>query len=204
MTTEPHQLELVPLEDFRRSELGRPVFAVRIPGEPVPWARGRGRALQGKDGPVSVGGGWAPNYRRWRVAAIAVLRQAWPLTPIVRPCYVSVAAVFTRPASWDSKPAARRFSMGGHDYAYPYPWTTGRNPYTGNGGDADNIMKAVWDTLQAEGQRKKDKAGHPVLLDDRIVEPYILPTADGGPGRVRWYAAAGEQPCVEVRIWSAV
>lgn len=201
LTTGPHQLELVPLEDFRRSELGRPVFAVRIPGEPAPWSRGQPRPNPKPGGPP-LSGGFAKTYRRWRTEAIAVLRQTWSLNPIVRPCWLAITAVFPRPAGWE-RPARRRFTMDGKTYPYPWPWTEGRNPYVGPV-DVDNLTKAVYDTLQAQGQRKGDRPGHPVLLDDRLVEPFVVPLEDGSPGGVRWYAAVDEEPCVEVRIWSRV
>lgn len=134
-----------------------------------------------------------PTYRRWLREALALFRAAYGLRePIAVPVAVQVDAVFRRPAE-----RVRAVTVAGRRVRYPWGWTSGRNPYLGQGGDVDNVAGAVLDALQPPpgdlAPRKKDPPGEPPLVDDRLVVDLHAR---------QWYAAEGEGPCVEVRLWS--
>lgn len=101
-----------------------------------------------------------------------------PQLPIDVPVIVQVTAVFARPAR-----PRRTYTLKGVVRPYPYPWTSERIPYVGRP-DWDQVGKAGVDVLVQAG----------ILVDDPLV-------VDGGTPR--WYAAEGELPGVELRVWSA-
>lgn len=188
------QLELV--RQVEPPDRGAPLLAlavtVRIGDEllePAPKGRPRATIIAGH---AAVG--MDPGYRRWLREALALFRGAWGDRPsIAVPVVAEVVAVFSRP----SKPV-RFVTVDGRRIRYPWPWSEDRNPYLGQGGDADNVAGAVLDALQPPPKdlqpRKKDPPGNPPLLDDRLVVELHAR---------QFYAASGEEPHVEVRLWSA-
>lgn len=165
------QLPLVPLAG--PLERGRPLVAVRIHGQPA----------RAKHACTCRGGhpGTRPDdsWKAWRAGAVPGLRAWWAgQDPITGPVVAQVVAVFQRP-----KAPRRRYTLGGVERPYPYPWTSDRVPYVGTP-DWDQVGKAGVDVLV--------KAG--ILLDDPLVVDASTP---------RWYTAVGESPSVEVRLWAA-
>lgn len=178
-------LEL-PLERIVDETLGEPLLAVRIPGGPQPVQRV----------PTSAGGrilgiSRGPDYQGWIRVAVRMLKR-WRIDtgrePIAEFVWAGVTSVYARPTKpprgyrlrRKGAPASERSTF----ISYPWPWTDGRNP-CGAGADVDNLLKGPVDALVESG----------LLLDDRLV-------MDLRPGG-RWYAARGEQPCMEVRLWRA-
>jgi hypothetical protein len=190
------QLEMVPMPPLPTR--GTPLLALRlvvaVDGqalEPSPKGRPRATIVPGQRFPLL---GMDPDYRRWLREALAILRGAWgDRETIWQPVFARIDNVFARP----SKPV-RHVTVSGRKVAYPWPWTEGRNWYLGTGGDVDNVAGAVMDALQPPPNdlqpRRKDPPGNPPLIDDRLI-----PWLDAR----QWYAAVGEEPCTEVRLWSA-
>lgn len=173
------QLPLLPMPRYERAQ---PLIALRLEGEPQRSkshpvvGKGQKRAMMVLD----------PEWRKWRnemVADIAgLLREMgddWT-GPLTCPVIVGVTAVFIRPQS-----ARRSFRMKGKDRPYPFRWVEGRVPFVGTP-DHDQVVKAAVDVCVQAG----------VLLDDPLVVGYA-------GGTSRWYAAIGELPHVEVRLWAA-
>lgn len=175
------QLALIDYAPPERSRRGEPVAAFVIAGEPQPWKRPK---------PMKIGGRIAERfqgaYRKWRLAAIDAVSAWWfgqgNIAPVRSPLMVRVVAVFPRPSS---PPAV---TIAGEVVRYPWPWTAGRNPALVVG-DVDNIAKAVLDIVQREG-----RGIGPLLVDDRFVVSLEV---------AKFYAAIGEEPRTEVRIWRA-
>lgn len=170
---------------------------VRAGGEvlsPAPKARPRVRVVTTREGESFGQAGMDPTYRRWMREALALFRGLWgERATIDVPVRARVDGVFPRPSK-----AVQGAQVCGQWVSYPFPWTDGRNPYMGNGGDADNVGGAVLDALQPPPKdlapRKKDPPGNSPLLNDRlVVELHVR----------LWYAAVGEEPCVEARLWRA-
>jgi hypothetical protein len=113
---------------------------------------------------------------------VPALTAYWLGRPTLHsPVLASVTAIFHRPL----KPR-ETYRLNGKDHPYPYDWTPERIPFVGTP-DQDQVWKAGLDVLVQAG----------ILFDDRLV------VGDAGKSR-RWYAAEGEQPCVEVRLWKAI
>jgi hypothetical protein len=188
------QLEFVRLAD--PPGRGTPLLAVsvvvRVGGdvlEPCPKKRPRATIVAGH---ARVG--MDPGYRRWLREALALFRGLWgSRESIAVPVVAEVVAVFSRP----QRPV-RHVTVDGQRVPYPWSWTAGRTPYLGQGGDADNVAGAVLDALQPPPgdlqPRKKDPPGNAPLLDDRLVVELRCSQC---------YAAEGEEPQVEVRLWTA-
>jgi hypothetical protein len=181
------QLEMVPLPG--RPTRGQQLVGLRISGDPVPWARPKPFILAKNTPNERIVERFTGPYAAWRTKAIREVARWWGGKPGIRvPVVVEVVAVQARP---DRPPRA---TVGGELVAYPWVWTDGRNPSLGMG-DADNFAKGVLDCLQQVpppiGLERQLTA---VLVDDRL----SIHTT----GR-RVYAAVGEEPCTEVRIWSA-
>lgn len=155
-------------------DYGRPLLAVGILGKPV---RAKHACTCHGEHP---GTRPLPDWKDWRRYAIDVLREHWGRRPtLVCPVVVQVVAVFQR-----SRRPRKTFDLKGETHPYPYPWTSGRVPYVGRP-DFDQVWKAAVDVcVHAE-----------ILRDDPLV------VRDAGSDRV--YAAEGEEPCVEVRLWRA-
>lgn len=121
-----------------------------------------------------------PAWKAWRTYATNLIRALWlGREPIVVPVLVEVLAVFPRPKS-----RRRFYTVQGQELPYPWHWTAGRVPYIGTP-DWDQVGKAGVDVCVRAG----------VLADDPLVVSARTP---------RFYAAKGEGPCVEVRLWSAL
>jgi Holliday junction resolvase RusA-like endonuclease len=149
-------------------------FLLRIPRSPVPAARGRCGCRAGHGHMYPD-----PDYDAWKDAVVQLLRYGYKRDPVTVPVNVAVEAVFPRPST-----APKQWTMGGERYKYPWPWTPDRRPYIGVV-DLDNLVKATLDALVQGG----------VLQDDRLV------VQDAGSRKV--FAAEGEKPCVEVRVYAA-
>lgn len=189
------QLELVPRAP--EPDFGKPLLAVRLDGQPqraksdaVSIIRGPRKNFDGvvwvRKDMVTATMHPVPGWREWRDAMVEGLileyrmdpsDERWPIT---EPVIAGVVAVFRRPQG-----DKRRYTMKGIERAYPYPWTDERVPFVGRP-DADQVEKAGVDVLVRAG----------LLLDD----PLVVGRAGGIS---RWYAAVGEDPHVEVRLWRA-
>jgi len=174
------QLELVPLPP--RPQRGVPLVACRIPIRPQVAKRPLAMAMRSD----RTKSGWAahvydePTYAAWKVEAIGLLVAYWAgRAPIRAALIAQVILAMPRPLK-----APRWLIVRGEAFRYPFPWTEGRNYHLGVE-DLDNLRKGPLDVLVQAG----------VLADDRLV------VEDGGSRKV--YAGAGEEPCVEIRVWSA-
>jgi Holliday junction resolvase RusA-like endonuclease len=172
----PAQLELVP---YVPTVQGVPLFAVRLDGKPQ----------RSKHHPCVIFRNGKPTattrpdkgWDAWRAEMRSELALLWyGKDPIRVPVIAGVTAVFPRIDS-----ARLTYTTGGVTLAYPWAWTSGRVPYIGTP-DHDQVTKAALDVLVQGG----------VLADDPLVVGYA-------GGIRRWYAAEGERPCVEVRLWAA-
>ena len=178
-----HQLDLVPLPE--PPARGKPIAALRIRGEPRPWSRAtpflkNGVMVQRFSGP----------YAAWRTSAIRHVATWWNRRePIRVPVVCSVTSVFERPHE-----PVRSVQIDKHRTPYPWAWSEGRNIGLQQG-DVDNLAKGILDVLQrVPTPLGMETAWTPVLADDRLVVDLRS---------TRWWAAAGEEPCVEVRLWHA-
>lgn len=142
-------------------------------GKPKPKPRARPDKLWGK----------------WRDAMVADLRELGrPM--IVEPVIAQVVAVFARPQRprttyRATPPKVDGVRPPGVTRPYSWEWDAGRVPFIGRP-DFDNVWKAALDvTVRAR-----------LLADDSLV---VGPAG----GCARWYAAEGEDPHVEVRLWRA-
>lgn len=176
--TAVRQLALVPLPP--RPDRGRPLLAVQLPGKPQ----------RAKHHPVVIGKGTPyvrattrpdPGWDAWRSAMVTALRT-WGRgrACIVAPVIAGVTAVFPRPKS-----PRTSYTLDGVTRPYPFPWHPGRVEYIGDP-DHDQVTKAAIDVCKQAG----------LLGDDTLVVGYA-------GGESRFYAAEGESPCVEVRLWHA-
>lgn len=177
------QLELVPLP--APPDRGKALAAFRVKGEPMPWSRPKpfelgGRIVERFTGP----------YAKWRTRAIREIATWWGgKEPIRVPLVCSIASVFARP----DRPI-RWITVDGHDMRYPWPWHAGRLVHMGLG-DADNLAKGILDVMQrAPSPVGMEVKLTPMLADDRLVVDLRS---------TRWWAAEGEAPSVEVRLWHA-
>lgn len=121
-------------------------------------------------------------WKEWRdesVASLLELKAELDLPRLRVPVLARVTAVFRRPQGKKTT-----HTLDGVEEAYPYEWVPERVPFVGKP-DHDQVWKAALDVcVQAQ-----------LLVDDRLVV--------GDKGSRRWYAAEGEDPCVEVRLWRA-
>jgi Holliday junction resolvase RusA-like endonuclease len=133
------------------------LLVITLPGDPIGQARARSNPNGGR--PFTPG-----NTRAWRVAAAWAFKDEWkPRPPLNEPLALRVRAVAARPQRLMAKkaPAGR-------------VWRP-KKP------DADNVLKAVQDSLKDAG----------VIRDDAlIVHPDVRSL----------YAAKDEAPCVEVSL----
>lgn len=173
----PRQLELTALETPR---LGTPLFALRLEGEPQRSAM-KCTCYGGKPA-ARPDRHWAT----WRDAMVDDIRAMlldmgddWT-GALVCPVIVGVVAVFSRP-----KGKKKAFTMKGTERPYPFAWNNERVPFVGTP-DHDQVVKAAVDVCVQGG----------ILLDDPLVVGYA-------GGTSRFYAAIGEAPHVEVRLWRA-
>lgn len=145
----------------------------------APMGKGRARAVNaGKHARVYTPTATA----NWEHFAAGELRTAWvafisayhdePAAPAEGPLGLEIVAVFPRTA--DLLKVGKRTGMHKHP--------THRLPYSQKP-DADNIAKSACDALQ--------KAG--VVLDDKLIAVLTIG---------KHYAAIGEPPHVEIRLWS--
>lgn len=181
------QLELTDYVPPPRSRRGEPVAAFVLAGDPHPWTRPRvlilpnGRQTEGFQGP----------YGKWRKRAIADLSAWWMargnLKPIAVPLLVRIVAVYARPRK------APTVTIAGDEVLYPWPWSSDRRPSLAVG-DVDNVAKAVLDVAQHPHKVKGLEVRGPMLADDRWVVELEA---------VKVYAAVGEEPRTEVRMWRA-
>ena len=126
---------------------------VTIPGPPV----GKGRPRL-----VHVRVYTPPKTKRWESVAKAILRIGWNGPPLEGPVRVEVRQVEARP---------KRFKGPAHRHPCPL---NGKHP------DADNVAKAVLDSIQ--GIAFKDDAQLTELRTFKV------------------WASAGESPKVEIRV----
>lgn len=177
-----HQLDLLPLPD--PPSRGKPVAALRLKGDPMPWTRPKPFPLNGRIVERFTGA-----YQKWRTRSIREIAVWWGRKePLRMPLVCSVVSVFERP---DRPPTS---TIDGHRTPYPWPWTSGRLVSLGLG-DADNLAKGILDVLQrVPTPLGMETAWTPVLADDRLVVDLRS---------TRWWTAEGEEPCVEVRLWHA-
>lgn len=182
MTT-AYQLDLVPLPD--PPSRGKPVAALRLKGDPMPWTRPKpmrigDRITERFQGP----------YAKWRTRSIREVAVWWARKePLRVPLVCSVVSVFPRP----ERPIPS-VTVAGRRLEYPWPWVEGRLVHLGLG-DVDNLAKGILDVLQrVPTPLGMETAWTPVLADDRLVVDLRS---------TRWWAAMGEEPCVEVRLWHA-
>ena len=129
---------------------------------------------------------WRDTYKAWKSAAVVDLagfrreleaREA-PL-PLFGAYVVEAVAVFHRPRF---APTYVRTENGRKvRRPYPLPWTDDRRPYLATP-DYDNLAKGVGDCLEAAK----------VLSNDS--------TLFWGTS-TKWYAAVGELPHTEIRLW---
>lgn len=176
MSVEVRQLDLVPLPPLRR---GEPLLAFRLPLEPQVASRGRVGIVkvQGKPRGTIFD---EPHYKAWKRDADALLVAYWRGRQALRlPLIVRVDSVLPRPGV-----PVESLVVGKVRIRYPFAWSPGRLPHLGVE-DLDNLRKGPLDALVRAG----------ILADDRLV------VEDGGSGK--WYAAEGEEPCVEIRAWHA-
>ena len=181
-----HQLDLVPLPAVPTR--GTPLAALRIAGDPQPWARPKPMII-GRGPDARITERFQGPFAAWRVRAIREIAGWWAgREPIRVPVVAKVVAVCERPER-PPKPTVDK-----HLTAYPWPWTDRRLPSLGLG-DVDNYAKAVLDVLQhAPKPIGMDVQLTPVLADDRLVVELRA---------LRVYAAVGEGPGLEVRLWAA-
>lgn len=166
------QLQLVPLPEA--PDRGEPLFAARIPGQPV-RAKHRCQCIGTKPSTRPE-----DTWKAWRARAVPLVALHWGRRPrIVAPVIAQVTAVFRRPAD-----RRTTYTIDDEVHPYPWPWVDDRVPFVGVP-DHDQVWKAALDVCKHAR----------VLADDRLV------VGDGGSRR--WYAAQGEGPCVEIRLWRA-
>jgi len=123
-----------------------PRWEFTIPGPPV--AKGRPRA--------SVRGGkyvkmYTPHKTAvWEAQASVLLRDAWDLPMLEKPCRLAVEAVFPRPQRliWKRKPMPRE-------------------PHTSKP-DTDNLVKAVCDAVEKASIVRNDSLIYKVLATKHI------------------------------------
>lgn len=164
-----------------RPRLGEELAAFVLEGEPQPWQRPTPGTR--RNGFVQTFHG---QFAEWRRTAISLMSTWWGRSkshdPIREPIVVLVEAVYGRPGF------APTYQIDGHQLHYPFAWESWRLPAVVVG-DVDNLAKAVLDAAQHGTQ-----LFGPMLAEDRLVVDL----------RVRkLYAAEGEQPRTEVRIWRA-
>lgn len=156
-----------------RPNRGKPLVACRIAGQPV---RAKHACTCFNNHPSTRP---IENWAEWRAAAVGGLSLWWDGRPTIAvPVIAQVTAVFERP-----REPRTTYTLKGVERPYPFAWTSGRVQFVGRP-DWDQVGKAAVDVLVHAG----------ILLDDPLV-------TDGGTPR--WYAAEGEGPCVEVRLWHA-
>jgi Holliday junction resolvase RusA-like endonuclease len=171
----------LPLLGFGRHSHGWPLLGVSIPVEPVSSPRPRGRVVElaGEEPYVQIyHETW---YESWLRTTAMLLREWYTdgqpgREPLSCPVVAQVIAVFARPKE------KKHVTVDGH--RVPFEWSDGRMWQLGTE-DIDNIVKSVLDATVAAR----------VLRDDRLV------VLDGGSHKV--WAADGEEPHVELRIWNA-
>lgn len=177
------QLDLVPLPV--PPSRGKPVAALRLAGEPHPWQRPKPFPLNGRIVERFTG-----SYQVWRTRAIREVASWWNRRETLRmPLVCSVVSVFPRPER-----QIRSVTVDGQRLEYPWPWVEGRLVHLGLG-DADNLAKGILDVLQrVPTPLGMETAWTPLLADDRLVVDLRS---------TRWWAAEGEEPCTEIRLWHA-
>ncbi len=150
--------------------------------EPMFVARGERKVINGEKwvrlSGISASTRPDPAWDTWRTEMVADLRTLG-LPCIELPVFADVRAMFPRPQS-----PRKTYTLNKVTRPYPYPWHSGRVVYVGKPDD-DQVRKAAIDVCVQAG----------LLLDDVLVV--------GPAGSGRWYAAEGEDPCVEVRLWRA-
>lgn len=164
---------------------GELMFEVHVPGPPQVWTRTRQVWRRDRGGEQRRTHEHEPAYEQWRrnvlLPALFGRRLQRPLpAPLLAPVRVAVCAVFRRPSRAPSR------SIRGQRLRYPWPWTTGRNRSISSH-DVDNLAKAVLDGLQYSVPPIR-----PMLVDDSLVVSLKVS---------KWYAAVGESPHTEVRVW---
>lgn len=116
-------------------------------------------------------------YTAWKRAAAMMLQNvAGPIAPLNRLVIASVLAVFARPE--------RRPKPTVEGEEVPLHWHDGRCWAGAIRSDVDNIAKAVLDAAVQGG----------IIADDRLVVELRSRKV---------YAAKGEKPCVELRLYDA-
>lgn len=175
------QLELTDYVPPARSRRGEPVAAFVIEGDPQVWKRPKPMVIAGH-----VAERFQGAYRKWRSASIRNVAAWWlgrgNLQPIRTPLIMEIIAVHERPA----KPPT--FTIAGEVVRHAWEWVS-RRMYALVVGDVDNYAKAVLDVMQ----REHGVCG-PMLADDRFVVRLEVEKV---------YAAVGEEPRTEVRMWRA-
>jgi Holliday junction resolvase RusA-like endonuclease len=173
-----NQLELLALPP--PTGRGLPLAAFRLELSPQVAQRGRCGCRAGHGYVYDDEG-----YKAWKKLAVPSVMaylegkgDDWT-GAISCPMVVQVVAVFARPAK-----EPRTYTVKSQVLRHPWPWPDGRFIHTGPE-DLDNLRKAVLDVMQQAG----------VILDDRLA-------GEDGNSRKVW-AARGEAPCVEVRVWRA-
>ena len=129
-----------------------------IPGEPIGKGRPRAATIGGRARMYTPG-----KTQRWEAYAAATLALGWGHDPLRCPVRVTVEAVFSRPQGkvWKTKPMPR----------YPHV----ARP------DADNVGKAVCDSLEKAGVLHNDSTAWALTVH-------------------KWVAAGHEQPHVRVTV----
>lgn len=177
------QLELTDYVPPARSRRGEPVAAFVIEGAPQVWKRAK---------PFIQGGfikqWFDAGYAAWRDVARRDITTWWRsrgnLAPLRVALIVRVVAVVERP---DKPPT---YGIDKQPVPYPWAWTSGRLPSLSRG-DVDNYGKAVLDVMQLADA---ETGFGPMLADDRFVVRLEVEKV---------YAAVGEEPRTEVRMWRA-
>jgi Holliday junction resolvase RusA-like endonuclease len=159
-----------------------PLLSIRLNGEPVPYRYTLVR-IGGKDSKRSVIAD-DKGYAEWKRDAIGRMSK-WRIEQRFERVQVPVVCEV---ASWRARPAKLQtfISIDGLPVHLPPAWvgSLGRIPWPVVG-DTTNFGKAAEDAVVQAS----------LLLDDRL----CLETHSR-----KGYAAVGEQPCVEVKLWSAV
>lgn len=152
---------------------GIPILGLHIPLSPRAAPRPRAVARVGRVGVRSP-----QEYEAWKEDFATLVRNARRGgQPLLLPLVVSVVAVFARPK--------RQPQHHVGDAELPMPaWPDDGRAWHTTRPDADNIEKAVLDACKLAG----------VIADDSIIcETRIR----------KVYAAPGEAPCIELRIYAA-
>lgn len=184
----------LPLVGPARPPVGTLLAGVRVDGQPVRAKHacvchplGARRKMSGavwvRIDAIVPGTRPMDTWRDWRDDAVEDLKlvaqeQGW--RTYNEPVIAGVVAVFRRPRT-----PRKNYQLKKVVRPYPFEWTEGRVGFVGRP-DHDQVVKAGVDVMVQAG----------ILCDDPLVVGYA-------PGISRWYAAIGEEPHLEVRLWSA-